>query len=63
MPVDGKVVEEPASEAEPYHRSMSPEPINITKLRGEERDAIIISAADDRRNIVRYSQHFHLVIS
>lgn len=31
---------------------MSPKPIDINRLRGEERDAEIISAAEDRRIIV-----------
>jgi len=52
VPTDGRDVEERAEEAEPYHRSMSPRPIDINRLRGEERDAEIISAAEDRRIIV-----------
>lgn len=42
-------------EVEPYDRSMSPAPIDINKLRGEEREADIISIAEDRRNIVSRS--------
>jgi len=52
VPTDVKDVEERAEEAELYRRSMSPEPIDISRLRGEERDADIISAAEDRRIIV-----------
>jgi len=52
VPTDVRDVEERAEEAEPYHRSMSPKPIDINRLRGEERDAEIISAAEDRRIIV-----------
>ena len=52
VPTDGRDVEERAEEAEPYHRSMSPRPIDINRLRGEERDAEIISAAEDRQIIV-----------
>ena len=37
---------------EPYHRSMSPEPIDITKLSYDERQIDIITAAEDRRNLV-----------
>jgi hypothetical protein len=37
---------------EPYHRSMSPEPTDITKLSYEERQIDIITAAEDRRNLV-----------
>lgn len=50
--MEGKEIEEPVEEVEPYDRSMSPELIDINKLRGEERDADIISAVEDRRNIV-----------
>lgn len=42
-------------EVEPYDRSMSPVPIDTNKLRGEEREADIISIAEDRRNIVSRS--------
>ncbi|KAF5363399.1 hypothetical protein D9756_000810 [Leucocoprinus leucothites] len=51
--MDGKEAEEPLEEVEPYYKSMSPEPIDISKLRGEERVADIISAAEDRRNIIQ----------
>ena len=37
---------------EPYHRSMSPEPIDITKLSYDERQIDIVTAAEDRRNLV-----------
>jgi len=37
---------------EPYHRSMSPEPIDITKLSYDERQIDIITAVEDRRNLV-----------
>lgn len=52
VPADGKEIDESAEEVEPYDRAMSPKLIDITKLRGEEREADIISAAEDRRNIV-----------
>lgn len=52
VPVDIPGTEEVGEEVEPYDRAMSPEPIDIAKLRGEERDIDVISAADDRRNIV-----------
>jgi len=41
-----------AEKAEPYHRSMSPQPIDITKLSYEERQIDIITAAEDRRNLI-----------
>ena len=37
---------------EPYHRAMSPEPIDITKLSYDERQIDIITAAEDRRILV-----------
>ena len=37
---------------ETYHRSMSPEPIDITKLSYDERQIDIITAVEDRRNLV-----------
>ena len=39
---------------EPYHRSMSPEPIDITKLSHEERQIDIITATEDRRILVYF---------
>ncbi|KAF9452197.1 hypothetical protein P691DRAFT_831117 [Macrolepiota fuliginosa MF-IS2] len=53
MPLEGKEVEEPVGDIEPYDRAMSPQPINLSKLRGEERDMDIISAAEDRRNVIQ----------
>ncbi|KAJ3572640.1 hypothetical protein NP233_g2954 [Leucocoprinus birnbaumii] len=53
VPLDGREIDEPAEEPEPYHRSMSPVPLDINKLRGEERDADTISAAEDRRNVIQ----------
>ena len=45
--------ESTAEKAEPYDRSMSPEPIDITKLSYEERQIDIITAVEDRQNLVR----------
>ncbi|XP_006459926.1 hypothetical protein AGABI2DRAFT_191710, partial [Agaricus bisporus var. bisporus H97] len=53
IPVDVKGTEEVGEEIEPYDRAMSPELIDIAKLRGEERDVDIISAVDDLRNIIQ----------
>ncbi|KAF7776334.1 hypothetical protein Agabi119p4_4727 [Agaricus bisporus var. burnettii] len=53
IPVDIKGTEEVGEEIEPYDRAMSPELIDIAKLRGEERDVDIISAVDDLRNIIQ----------
>lgn len=41
--------------AEPYDRSMSPEPLDITKLSREERDIDIISAEDDLKALVSFN--------
>lgn len=56
MPVESMLVEEtvPPEDLEPYDRSMSPPPINIAKLPLEERQIAIISAAEDRRRLVRH---------
>ncbi|KAH6915429.1 cactin [Coprinopsis sp. MPI-PUGE-AT-0042] len=45
----------PAGEAEPYHRAMSPPLININRLPVEDRQVLLISAAEDRRLIVCHS--------
>ncbi|TEB35352.1 hypothetical protein FA13DRAFT_1788001 [Coprinellus micaceus] len=39
-------------DVEPYHRSMSPVPINIARLSLEERQIIIVSAVEDRRELL-----------
>ncbi|KAJ2933671.1 hypothetical protein H1R20_g3402, partial [Candolleomyces eurysporus] len=54
MPVESMQVEETVSpeDLEPYDRSMSPRPINITKLPLEERQILIVSAAEDRRKLL-----------
>lgn len=54
MPVESVQAEEDVlpEDLEPYHRSMSPTPINIAKLLPEERQIPVISAADDRRKLV-----------
>lgn len=43
-----------SEEAEPYDRSMSPVPIDITKLPFEDRQIDIITATEDLRALVRY---------
>lgn len=39
-------------DVEPYHRSMSPVPINIARLSLEERQIPIVSAVEDRRELL-----------
>lgn len=47
------IEQEPVTEkVESYHRSMSPEPVDITKLSYDERQIDIVTAAEDRRNLV-----------
>lgn len=51
--VEGMVVDEVTpGDVEPYDRSMSPIPINIARLSVEERQIPIISAQEDRRNLL-----------
>ena len=44
---------------EPYDRSMSPVLIDITELRAEDRQANILTEAEDRRALVRLSPNIH----
>ncbi|KAF6762588.1 mid region of cactin-domain-containing protein [Ephemerocybe angulata] len=53
-PVESMGIEDagPPEDVEPYDRSMSPVPINIGKLHPDDRQIPILSAADDRRNLL-----------
>lgn len=55
QPVETMTVEDnvPMEDVEPYDRSMSPVPINIARLHAEERQVAILTAAEDKRNLVR----------
>ena len=55
VPVISEIQEQPCSEevVEPYDRSMSPQPIDITKLPYDERQIDIVTEAEDRRALVR----------
>ena len=44
-----------AADMEPYNRTMSPPPIDITKLIQEERQIDILTVQEDRQNIVSHA--------
>jgi len=45
-----------AEVAEPYTRSMSPELLDLTTLRYEDRQLRVVPADEDRKAMVRYVQ-------
>lgn len=48
-----KIEVEPMEEMEPYHRSMSPGLLDITRLPAEERQIDILTEEEDRHALVR----------
>jgi hypothetical protein len=50
---DHKGQSEPNEDVEPYDRSMSPQPVDITKLPYDERQIDIVTVAEDKKNLVR----------
>lgn len=51
LPLD-KIEVEPMEETEPYHRSMSPGLLDITRLPAEERQIDILTEEEDRNALV-----------